>query len=114
VTNYLIGNDPARWVRGISNDSEVVYPQIYPGIELVFHGTGDLMEHDFRIAPGADPDVVLFVLDGAHNMTLDSAGNLSFSVAGAAPLVFERRRTSTQRLGKSSQRFSRDGGNPRS
>jgi hypothetical protein len=90
VTNYLIGNDPARWIRGISNDSEVVYPQVYPGIELAFHGTGDLMEHDFRIAPGADPNVVQFVLDGAQNVTLDSAGNLNMSVAGQAKLVFER------------------------
>jgi len=90
VTNYLFGNDPARWIRGLSNDSQVVYPQIYPGIELVFHGTGDLMEHDFRIAPGADPDVVQFVLDGAHNVNLDGAGNLNFSAAGEASLVFER------------------------
>jgi hypothetical protein len=92
VTNYLIGNDPARWLRGVSNDSEVVYPRIYPGIELAFHGNGDLMEHDFRIAPGADPTVVRFVLEGAgaQNVSLDSAGNLSFLSAGGVNLVFKR------------------------
>jgi hypothetical protein len=90
VTNYLIGNDPARWIRSISNDSELVYPQIYPGIDLAFHGARDLMEHDFRIAPGADPNVVQFVLDGADNVTLDTAGNLEVSVAGGAKFVFRR------------------------
>jgi hypothetical protein len=54
VSHYLLGNDPSRWIRNVSNQSQVIYPGIYPGTDLVFHGSGDNLEHDFRISPGAD------------------------------------------------------------
>ena len=76
VSNYLLGNDPSRWVRGVRNQSEVVYSGLYPGIDLVFHGKQNEMEHDFRISPRANPNVLRFVLDGASRVELDRAGNL--------------------------------------
>jgi hypothetical protein len=90
VTNYLLGNDSSRWFRSVPNLSQVVYPEVYPGIDLIFHGTGDRMEHDFRIAPGANPDKVRFLFEGAKNVSLDSAGNLNLSLPGEAQLIFER------------------------
>jgi hypothetical protein len=90
VTNYLLGNDSSRWIRGVPNQSEVVYPQVYSGIDLVFHGTGDRMEHDFKIAPGSNPDAVHFTLENAQELSLDSMGNLNISLPGETKLIFER------------------------
>ena len=101
VTNYLTGNDPARWLRGVSNDSEVVYPRIYPGIELAFHGNGDLMEHDFRIAPGADPTVVRFVLEGAEDDT--ALEHRSAPGAAAQPARPRSRRREGEGVGGSAE-----------
>jgi hypothetical protein len=56
-----------------------VYRQVYPGIDLVFHGQNNEMEHDFQIAPGADPGKISFTLEGADTVGLDSFGNLMIS-----------------------------------
>ena len=79
VSNYLLGKDPSRWIRGVANQSEVVYSNLYSGIDLIFHGNQEQMEHDFRIGAHARPDQVRFALDGARNLRIDSAGNLEVS-----------------------------------
>lgn len=89
ISNYLVGSDPSRWMRGIPNQSQVVYREIYSGIELVFHGTGDQLEHDFHIAAGADPSQVRFSIEGAHGIALDSSGNLEISLADGK-LIFRK------------------------
>jgi hypothetical protein len=71
VSNYLLGPDPERWIRGVPNEAQVVYRQLYPGIDLVFHGIGDQLEHDFRIAAGGNPNQIRFSIAGADRIALD-------------------------------------------
>ena len=89
VSNYLLGNDPTRWIRGVPNNAEVVYRNIYPDIDLIFHGSGESMEHDFRIAPNGNPDQIGFVIEGADRIALDSSGNLEISLANGK-LIFQK------------------------
>jgi hypothetical protein len=89
VTNYLQGNDSSRWIRGVPAYAEIEYPEIYSGIDLVFHGKGDQLEHDFRIAAGGNPDQVRFSIEGTHGLALDAAGNLEISLTDGK-VVFER------------------------
>lgn len=56
-TNYLMGNDSARWLRGLPNYTKVRYSQIYSGTDLVFYGKDGSLEHDFEIQPGADSPI---------------------------------------------------------
>src|SRR5437867_12080283 len=51
-TNYLRGNDPAKWQTGITNFSRIRYSQLYTGIDLIFYGNGNQLEHDFVVSPG--------------------------------------------------------------
>jgi centrosomal CEP192-like protein/beta-propeller repeat-containing protein/ASPM-SPD-2-Hydin domain-containing protein len=81
VTNYLIGNDPSRWISGVPNQSQVIFSQIYSGIDLVFHGKGNQMEQDFRVAARGNPDLVCFSIEGAKGVALDALGNLEISIA---------------------------------
>ena len=89
VTNYLLGNEPSQWLRAVPNFSELVYPQIYSGVDLVFHGAGNQMEHDFRIAAGSDPGAVQFQFEGSPRLSLDADGNLKIAV-GDGQLIFDR------------------------
>ena len=89
VSNYLLGNDPARWIRGVPNQSQVIYRRIYPGVDLVFHGRGDELEHDFRIAPGADPRLIRFAIEGAEGLSVDNSGNLKISLS-TGRLLFKK------------------------
>ncbi len=74
-TNYLVGADPAQWRSGIANYQRVTYRQTYPGIDLVWHGSGEQIEHDFEIAAGADPAQIRIEFSGAE-LHIDAAGDL--------------------------------------
>src|SRR5271169_5417506 len=49
--NYLIGNDPRAWHMGIPIFAQVKTEQVYPGVDLLFHGNQRQMEYDFVVAP---------------------------------------------------------------
>ena len=74
--NYLIGNRPSRWLAGIQTYSKVRYKGIYPGVDLVFHGTQGELEFDFVVAPGADPGVIRLSFEDASQMDIDASGDL--------------------------------------
>src|SRR5262249_6770806 len=57
-SNYLIGNDPAKWHRNVPQFSRVRYQNVYPGIDLIYYGNHGRLEYDFEVAPGADPKQV--------------------------------------------------------
>ncbi len=78
-TNYLLGGDRAAWRTGIANYGRVTYSQAYPGIDMTWHARGDEIEHDFRVAPGADPRRIQLVFAGAA-LRLTADGDL---MAGA-------------------------------
>lgn len=55
--NFFIGDDPERWAGNLSAFAEVVYPNIYSGIDLKVYSNGAI-KYDFIIAPGANPDQI--------------------------------------------------------
>jgi Beta-propeller repeat/Abnormal spindle-like microcephaly-assoc'd, ASPM-SPD-2-Hydin len=89
VSHYLLGSDPSIWIHGVPNHSQIIYPEIYPGIDLIFRGSGDNLEHDFRISPGADPARLRFSIVGAHTITLSTSGDLNVSLRSGT-LVFRK------------------------
>jgi hypothetical protein len=54
VVSYFIGNDPKNWRSGIPTYGKVEYPQVYPGVDLVFYGNQRQLEYDF-VAPAPTP-----------------------------------------------------------
>jgi hypothetical protein len=74
-SNYLVGADSAQWRSGINNYERVTYPHVYPGIDLVWHGNGEQLEHDFEVAAGADLRQIKLELRGAA-LELSPAGDL--------------------------------------
>ncbi len=37
--NYFIGNDPKKWRKNVPTYSRVKYRNVYPGIDLIYHGS---------------------------------------------------------------------------
>jgi len=73
--NYLIGNDPHAWHTDIPIYSQVRARQVYPGVDMVFHGDDRQLEYDFVVSPGADPNQISFHVEVA-TLQLDPNGNL--------------------------------------
>ena len=76
------GNNPKNWKSGVSGYQKVAYDAIYPGVDLVFYGKGSRMEHDFIVAPHADPRQIRLAFEGAAKVALDPQGNLNLDTAG--------------------------------
>src|SRR4029079_4999859 len=78
VTIYCIGSDPNHWRTNVPGYAKVRYDDIYPGIDLVYYGNSEgSVEYDFVVDPGADPNRIIVSIEGAEDVTLDPAGNLS-------------------------------------
>src|ERR1019366_3558101 len=84
VVSYFIGNDPKNWRSGIPTFGKVSYPQVYPGVDLVFYGNQRQLEYDFVAAPGR----IAWRIDGAR-ARVDSQGNLVLS-APNGPARFKK------------------------
>ncbi|MGH9190093.1 MAG: hypothetical protein ACRD0Q_08690, partial [Acidimicrobiales bacterium] len=74
--------------------ADVRYADVYPGIDLVFHGNGRRLEHDFVVAPGVDPSQILVELDGHRSMGVSPEGELVLDTAGGAvrmakPVIYQ-------------------------
>ena len=95
VSNYYVGNDPAKWHTNIPHFSRVRYKSLYPGIDMVYYGNQSQFEHDFILAPGADPSKIRLRVDGAERISLDADGNLLLAVPGGTlhfskPFIYQQ------------------------
>ena len=75
-SSYFLGSDPKRWHTNIPNFEKVEYENIYPGIDLVYHGISGQLEYDFFVHPGARPKAIRFEFTGAKHVWLNSRGEL--------------------------------------
>lgn len=81
--NYFIGEDPRQWRAGIPTYARVKYSQVYPGIDLVYYGKHGRLEYDFVVSPGARPETIRLLFEGADELTLDDSGRLQVGTRGA-------------------------------
>jgi hypothetical protein len=81
-SNYFVGDDPGKWRAGVANYGRVRYEKVYPGIDLVYYGNQGRLEHDFVVAPGADPRAITQSFEGVRRLRVDRNGDLVLSVAG--------------------------------
>jgi Beta-propeller repeat len=75
-SNCFIGNDPNTWRADITTYARVKYEQIYPGVDMVFHGKQRQLEYDFIVAPGADFKVIRMNFDDAPKIHISRSGDL--------------------------------------
>jgi Fibronectin type III domain/Beta-propeller repeat len=75
-TNYILTKDRSKWHVNIPQYQAVRYKRILPGIDLVYYGNPQQLEHDFVVSAGADPRKIRFRVDGADQVTLDPDGAL--------------------------------------
>jgi beta-propeller repeat-containing protein len=89
-TNYFIGSDPAKWHANVPQYSRVDYRDVYPGVDLAFHGTSQL-EFDFVVNAGANPEQIQLAFRGAKQMRMENSRSLVLtSAAGELHLLQPR------------------------
>ncbi len=61
---------------GVPTFGSLVYPDLWPGIDLVYSGTDLRMKYEFVVRPGADPSRIRLRWTGATSVTVDGDGRL--------------------------------------
>ena len=79
--NYFIGKDPGKWRSNIPMYARVSYENIYPGVNLAFHGEQRQLEFDFVVNPGASPQPITLHFTGAQKIKTDDSGDLLIASA---------------------------------
>lgn len=74
--NYFIGNKPEKWHANVPIYAKVKIRAVYPGVDLTYYGSQGQLEHDFLVAPGADPATIRMAAKGAQGLWLDDNGDL--------------------------------------
>ena len=64
IYNYFIGSDPNKWRSHVKGYAEIIYHDVWAGIDLKLSGNGPNLEEEFIVHPGADPSAVQLAYDG--------------------------------------------------
>jgi hypothetical protein len=74
--NYFIGSAPAKWHTHVRAFREVVYHDVWQGIDLKLYANGRNLEQEFIVHPGADPSQVRLAYEGIKKLDLATNGSL--------------------------------------
>jgi hypothetical protein len=92
--NYIIGNNPNKWLKGIRTYKKIKYNNIYPGIDLVYYGNQKQLEYDFVVSPGANPKNIKISFSGIEKINKDEHGELVLhttygDIIQRAPIIYQ-------------------------
>lgn len=122
-SNYFLGDDPSAWRTDIPQFREVRARSVYPGVDVIYRGSGRELEYDFVLEKGVSPGVIRLEFSGTDNIRIDRGALVIASKSGALrqhlPAVFQDtpagRRTlrgEFRKLGDRSVGFHVDGYDP--
>jgi Domain of unknown function (DUF4214)/Domain of unknown function DUF11/Beta-propeller repeat len=72
--NEISSRTASEWRVNQETFASVRALGLYPGVDLVFHGSDRELEFDYVVAPGADPSPILLGLNGATALHLTADG----------------------------------------
>jgi len=81
-SHYFVDSDPAKWRTNVPQYAKLRYRDVYKGVDVVYYGNQQQLEHDFVVAPGADPAKIRFKVAGADKLELNTGGELVLHVSG--------------------------------
>ena len=71
--NYFIGNDPTSWRTDIPTFKEIIYPQVYPGIDLIYSGDQRRLKYTFYLQPHSHPNQIQMIYEDIEGLWIDEA-----------------------------------------
>ena len=78
IVSYFSG-PRQHWKTALRTFNTLVYPDLWPGIDLVYSGTVNRLKYTFLVKPGSDPEQIRLAYRGATAVRVDEAGRLRVS-----------------------------------
>jgi gliding motility-associated-like protein len=69
--SYFFGKDESKWAEGVRGFEEVVYQNIYAGIDLRVYLHRFKLKYEFIVHPNADPAQIKLKYNGAQQVSLN-------------------------------------------
>jgi Beta-propeller repeat len=93
VFSYFKGQ-PGQWQAGLPSFAQIRYPELWPGIDLVYSGLANQLKYEFVVQPGADPARIQLAYRGASAVQLTAGGQLAVTTPSggfhdASPLAYQ-------------------------
>lgn len=94
VANFFEGGDPAKWQDNVALYQQLVYKELWPGVDAVYSTTKDAFKSEFRVAPGSDPSAIRWQYGAGARVETASDGSLKIMAGGqilreAAPEIYQ-------------------------
>jgi len=92
--NYFLGNNPDHWASDVSGYTEIVYNNIYDGINFRIFGYESVLKYEFIVNPGADPAKIKMHYQDASQIKINDKGQLEIHteagmIKEAAPFSYQ-------------------------
>jgi hypothetical protein len=93
IVSYFKGS-PDQWHTGLPTYHRLVYPDLWPGIDLVYSGSVNRLKYEFVVRPGADPRQIRLAYRGLSALKLDRDGQMEVttpfgSLQDEAPIAYQ-------------------------
>jgi hypothetical protein len=93
--SYLRGGERDKWIKNVRSYQEVVYRNIYPGVDLVFSGERGEIKRRLIVGANADVSRVRFKYAGIKSVEITAKGDIrlktAIGVVREEPPVVERK-----------------------
>jgi hypothetical protein len=76
TVNYLLGNAPSGWRTSLPTYGEVVYRNLWPGIDMAFRGDKGKLKYQFVLRSGARVQDIRLAYRGTDGLSVDGRGDL--------------------------------------
>jgi hypothetical protein len=102
--SYLRGGEQDKWIKNVRSYREVVYQNVYPGVDLVYSGERGEIKRKLIVGPKGDVRRVRFKYAGVESVEITPKGDIrlktAIGVVGEQPPVVERKREGKARSGR--------------
>ncbi len=88
IKSYFKGSDPSKWASACRSYGEIVYKNLYEGIDLRVYANDFLLKYEYIVSPRADPSVIIQKYGSEENFKL--AGGRLILNTNAGKITEER------------------------
>ncbi|MCX6356181.1 MAG: hypothetical protein NTZ78_14965 [Candidatus Aureabacteria bacterium] len=81
TANYYLGSNPNAWRSGIPTYAEILYENIFEGIDLLYSFERNNLKYAFVVKPGADPAKILLRYEGINGLRVSTGGDLIIAIS---------------------------------
>lgn len=103
IYNYLLGNDPNKWITEVPLFGNITLKNIYDNIDISYFFKDHKIRYDFIVHPNADPTKIRIKFDGQTTLAITPQGDLL--VGTTVGDVIHSKLYAYQRTGTSEQKI---------